>query len=186
MCVSHCGVASPKMSLPDDAVIIFSRLVSYCSLLIFPIGLLGLSILRMKLRRGNVSKQFTDLCPRKERYLFHTYRDLHCEINKTLEAMNKWLWKYENHICEMRIKTWIWQRSDEHYSSSCENKAWKKKFRLVALHIKNSRSLRSLVRFIDVPPLVNQFVCTHFPWNNLYVSLYSKTCLTICCHTETL
>ena len=44
----------------------------------------------------------------------------------------KHLWIHENHICELRMKTWIWKRSsqNDHYLSSNENKA-RKKFRPV-------------------------------------------------------
>ena len=40
----------------------------------------------------------------------------------------KCLWIHENHICELRMKTWIWKRSSQNhnYLSSNENKAWKK------------------------------------------------------------
>ena len=26
-------------------------------------------------------------------------------------SKREWLWIYENHVCELRIKTWIWKRS---------------------------------------------------------------------------
>ena len=42
-------------------------------------------------------------------------------------SKREWLWIYENHVCKLRIKTWIWERfrSNEHYLSSSANKAWK-------------------------------------------------------------
>ena len=47
---------------------------------------------------------------------FSFYFDLTCQLGaghyvgskQTRDVMNKWLWLYENHICELRIKTWIW------------------------------------------------------------------------------
>ena len=35
---------------------------------------------------------------------------------------------YESHIFELRMKTWIWKglRSNEHYLSNRETKAWKR------------------------------------------------------------
>ena len=47
---------------------------------------------------------------------FSFYFDSTCQLGaghyvgskQTRDVMNKWLWLYENHICELRIKTWIW------------------------------------------------------------------------------
>ena len=55
---------------------------------------------------------------------FHlTVENLFCFIKHF-----KYLWIHENHVCELRMKTWIWKRSsqNDNYLSNNENKAWKK------------------------------------------------------------
>ena len=55
---------------------------------------------------------------------------LHCTVVWTLAVLNKWLSIYENHVCELRLKKWIWRWSSQLGTlltvRSNENKAWKK------------------------------------------------------------
>ena len=37
----------------------------------------------------------------------------------------QWLWIYENHVCDLRIKEWKW-KGFKHYLGISENIAWKK------------------------------------------------------------
>ena len=55
---------------------------------------------------------------------------LHCTVVWTLAVLNKWLSIYENHVCELWLKKWIWRWSSQLGTlltvRSNENKAWKK------------------------------------------------------------